>query len=67
MMTENDLKGMTVNERLFILGLMDKFDRAIRKRDSEASIKVLIEALFTVEQAKETVISILEDPEHYGF
>lgn len=66
-MTKEDLKGMTVNERLHALGLMDKFDGAIRKRDSEASISVLIEAKFTIEQASETVAEILQAPEMYGY
>jgi|HubBroStandDraft_6_1064221.scaffolds.fasta_scaffold42220_5 hypothetical protein len=28
-----DFRGMTTNERLFAVGLMDKFDSAARKRD----------------------------------
>ena len=66
-MTENDLKGMSVNERLYVLGLMDQFDSAIRKRDREASIRVLIEAKLKTAQAEETVAAVLDDPEHYGF
>lgn len=46
---------------------MKQFDTAIRKRDAEASIRVLIEAKLSAVQAEETVASNLKDPEHYGF
>lgn len=50
--------GMTVNERLYVSGLMDKFDNAVQKKDSkkareilqkveldEKNIKVILESL----------------------
>jgi hypothetical protein len=66
-MNEQDLKGMTVNERLCVLELMDKFDSAIKSRDSKASVSVLTEANLSIEQALETVTAILENPKKYGY
>jgi hypothetical protein len=63
----DELEGMTVNERLYTLGLMDKFDKAIKSCDSKGSISVLLEAKFTINQATETVTSILENPKMYGY
>jgi hypothetical protein len=66
-MTESNLEGMTVNERLCTLGLMEKFDSAIGERDRETSESVLVEAKYTVAQASETVAAILQHPEKYGY
>lgn len=38
---------MTVNERLFIYGLMDEFDAAARDRDRDAMIAVLMKVALT--------------------
>lgn len=48
-------KGMTVNERLYVSGLMDKFDKAIENNDIE-SLKVIIEKVALDESYIETVI-----------
>lgn len=62
-----NLQGMTVNERLYALGLMDKFDIAIRNRDTKSATTVLMDAEFTEEQALETLAIILNSPESYGY
>ena len=66
-MEEQDLKGMTVNERLFVLGLMEDFDSAVKSRNKEASISVLLEAKFTPEQAEETVSVMFKNSKKYGY
>jgi hypothetical protein len=58
---------MTVNERLFELGLMDAFDAAIGKRDRDAAVEILEKAKLTPEQASETVRAIFADPKRYGY
>jgi len=37
---ETDLRGMTVNERLYVSGLMDDFDKYLKK-DKERVKKIL--------------------------
>ncbi|HEY4325256.1 MAG TPA: hypothetical protein VGN20_14760 [Mucilaginibacter sp.] len=38
---EGKYLGMTVNERLYISGLMDKFDNAIEEKDLDTVISIL--------------------------
>ncbi len=37
----NEYVGMTINERLYISGYMDKFDKAVTKNDVNAIISIL--------------------------
>jgi molecular chaperone GrpE (heat shock protein) len=39
--------GMTVNERLFIIGLLDEFDKAISDKDAERAKWILKEVELT--------------------
>ena len=38
-----ELNGMTINERLFALKVMDAFDEAIKLKDINSAIKILEE------------------------
>ncbi len=38
---EDKFKGMTVNERLYVSGLIDDFDKAVVRKDIEKVIKIL--------------------------
>jgi len=59
--------GMTVNERLYHAGLMDKFDAAILARDKAKAISILRQTELPVEAATETVTVILKNPGMYGY
>lgn len=48
--------GMTVNERLFVSGLLDAFDRAVRRKDARLAIAILED----VDLAGENIIPILK-------
>lgn len=52
-------KGMTVNERLYVSGLMDKFDLAVKMKDVKAA-KTILDNL---ELGEENVKAVLK---HYG-
>lgn len=53
--------GLTVNERLFLAGLMQVFDTAARCRDRTEMIRLLKKV--EVDDAVWTADSILNDPE----
>ena len=53
---DNKYKGMTVNERLWVSGLMDEFDKAVEARDAGTVTRILEE----VELTKPNIDPILE-------
>jgi hypothetical protein len=59
--------GMTVNERLYHFGLMPEFDVAARARNVPAMEKVLLQARFSMTQAKETALAVAANPERFGY
>jgi hypothetical protein len=59
------LKAMTVNERLFTLGLLDQFDDAVRAGDRSLMITIL-EKVELGEPAEKIAEAILADPARYG-
>ena len=62
-----ELNGMTINERLFALKVMDAFDEAIKLKDINSAIKILQECGLSHSSALETITSIFKNPKHYGF
>jgi hypothetical protein len=62
---ENDLAGMTVNERLFSRGLLDRWDAAARSRDRETMLQIMRDV--EVSPPESTVDAVLADPSFYGF
>jgi hypothetical protein len=54
---ENKYAGMTVNERLYVSGLMDEFDKAVTKKD----VKRVILILEKVGLTKDNIIPILKN------
>jgi hypothetical protein len=58
---------MTVNERLFTCGVLDKWDDAVRRRSRSEMIEVLRSVALTEHQAAQTTDTVLQNPEKYGF
>lgn len=56
----NKYAGMTVNERLYVSGLMDEFDKAVEKKD----VKIIILILEKVEITDDSSIKAIL--EHFG-
>jgi hypothetical protein len=57
--------GATVNELLFLAGLLEAFGEAARARDRARMLDLLHSAGLGAPEA--TVDAILARPEHYGF
>lgn len=62
---EPSLAAMTINERLFHVGVLRQFDAAARARDRVKMIALLEQV--EVEQADRTVDTILANPKEYGY
>ena len=54
---DNKYKGMTVNERLWVSGLSDEFDKAVKEKDANKVTQILEE----VELTKPNIDPILEN------
>jgi len=55
----NSLAGMTVNERLYVRGLLERFDAALEHSDRQGIIDCLIAVEITPEEAATTADAIL--------
>ena len=64
---DENIAGMTVNERLYHFNLFPAFEAAAKARDLQRLIGVLLEAKFTLAQATETATVLLADPRKYGY
>lgn len=49
---DNKYAGMTVNERLYVSGLLDEFERAVSEKNTDAAIRILKEVELTDENIK---------------
>jgi hypothetical protein len=49
---KNKYTGMTVNERLYVSGLMDEYDEAVEKKDTEKVRSILEQVELTGESIK---------------
>ena len=49
---ENKYAGMTVNERLYVSGLIDEFDKAVGEKNSEEAIRILRKVELTDDSIK---------------
>lgn len=63
----SNLAGMTINERLFHVGIMNEFDAAILSRDQDEAIALLQRVELSREEATATVATIFEDLGKYGY
>ncbi|MAI30348.1 hypothetical protein [Marinobacter adhaerens] len=61
------LAGMTINERLFHVGIMDEFDASILSRDQEGAVALLQRVELSKEEAMATVATIFKDWGKYGY
>lgn len=59
MNNKKNLGGMTLNERLFALNLIDEFDEAVKARDKNSILKVLCECELDEERANASMEEIL--------
>ena len=53
---DNKYAGMTVNERLYVSGLMTEFDKAVKRKDADGVRRILVR----VELTEENIEPILE-------
>jgi hypothetical protein len=65
--TDQELRGMTVNERLVACGVLAQWDAAVRRRNGSEMIEVLRSVALTEQQAAQTTHAVLQNPKKYGF
>ncbi len=56
---KNKYAGMTVNERLYVSGLMDEFDEAVEKKDTE-KVRTILEKVELTEDSIKPILEKLE-------
>lgn len=66
-MTMSNLAGMTINERLFHVGIVDEFDAAILARNQEKAVALLQRVELSKEEAMAAAATIFENPGRYGY
>lgn len=59
--------GLTLNERLRVSGLVEKFDAAVAAQDHDAAVKLLVKTGLRKPEAEDKVNNILSDPKAYGY
>ena len=57
--------GMTVNERLFVSGQLERFEQAARQHDRATMLEIY--KSIDVEDSERCVDTILANPTKYGF
>lgn len=65
--TETDLAGMTVNERLFTMGLLNEWDAATKERNRDLMIYILAQCTLSLKQCEQTTDAILKNPVTFEF
>ena len=63
----NPYVGTTTNERLFMAGLLDQFDKAAKRRERAELIKLLRQTFITEAHAERIADTLLQNPEQYGY
>ena len=61
METQKDFNGLTVNERLFVAGLLERFDDAAREGKRDAMISMLKRVALSESYAARWVDTLLGD------
>ena len=56
---DNQYKGLTVNERLYVSGLMEDFDKAVEQKDISKIIYILEKVEITDESAIKPILKEL--------
>lgn len=59
-LTESEAAGMTVNERLYLAGLMESFDKALAERN-ETEIKHILKKVYFSPEDREAITKQLLD------
>lgn len=59
--------GMTVNERRYEAKLIELFDEAIKRRDKDKAIEILISVELSLDDAKKCCEAIFTNPKKYGY
>jgi len=65
--SDEELAGMTVNERLWNCDLFEQWQEAVLLRNRAEMITILGQVGIPPEKAAHTVDSVLADPKKFGF
>jgi hypothetical protein len=59
--------GMTLNERLFVSGLMGEFDKTVKSKNKLLIVDILRKVGLDQLAAEKTAETIFSNPEKYGY